>query len=76
MFDQKQAGVLARRMTQSFRFPKRQFGSKGKERSFRVEWCNAPGSGSHFLLSTKLRIYILAKSQLRRSGATPLDLIG
>ena len=27
--------------TQAFSFPKRRFGSKGEERSFRVEWCNA-----------------------------------
>ena len=29
------------RPTKSFKFPKRQFGSKGEERSFRAEWCDA-----------------------------------
>ena len=45
----------------AFHFPKQQFGSKGEERSFRAEWCDAPGSGSstvHSLLSTKAT-YIL-----------------
>ena len=27
------------RPTKAFSFPKRQFGSKGEERSFRAEWC-------------------------------------
>ena len=29
------------RLTMSFKFPRRQFGSKGEERSFRAEWCDA-----------------------------------
>ena len=29
------------RPTKAFSFPKRQFGSKGEERSFRAEWCDA-----------------------------------
>ena len=47
--------------SKAFRFPKRQFGSMGEERSFCTEWCDVPGSGSstvHSLLSTKAKISI------------------
>ena len=39
--DSSRFAVEQFRPTKAFKFPKRQFGSKGEERSFRAEWCDA-----------------------------------